>query len=175
MKYILPLATLSTLVLSFTSNNQDKYLPVRLYFSENSAEFNDGITLAFIFSFSKKQVRVTSNEEMAEMIKKESIKTEKRYTQLGGDLNDYQKLQTFASINGNKVGTSVYIVIKFDHNGFVNDTVTWNSTKLPIDKVNYKKSPLNLMILDSLRSNSLLEITDQVVEKIIASGELAQE
>jgi hypothetical protein len=77
MKYILPLATLSTLVLSFTSNNQDKYLPVRLYFSENSAEFNDGITLAFIFSFSKKQVRVTSNEEMAEMIKKSQSKQKK--------------------------------------------------------------------------------------------------
>ena len=112
---------------------------------------------------------------MADMIKIESIKTEKKYAQLGGDLNNYQKLQTFASTNGNKVGTSVYVVIKFDNDGFVNDTVSWNSAKLPIDKVNYKKSPLNLMILDSLRSNSLLEITDQVVENIIASGELAKE
>ena len=175
MKYILSLATLSILVLSFTNYNQNKYLPVRLYFSENSAEFNDGITLAFIISFNKKQVSVISNEEMADMIKIESIKTEKKYAQLGGDLNNYQKLQTFASTNGNKVGTSVYVVIKFDNDGFVNDTVSWNSAKLPIDKVNYKKSPLNLMILDSLRSNSLLEITDQVVENIIASGELAKE
>jgi hypothetical protein len=175
MKYLLSLATLSILVLSFTNYNQNKYLPVRLYFSENSAEFNDGITLAFIFSFSKKQVSVTRNEEMADMIKEESIKTEKKYAKLGGDLNDYQKLQTFASVNSNKVGTSVYVVIKFDNDGFVNDTVTWNSAKLPIDKADNKKNPLHLVILDTLRSNNLFDITDQVVEKIIASGELAKE
>jgi hypothetical protein len=44
-----------------------------------------------------------------------------------------------------------------------------------MDMVNIKKNPWKLVILDSLRSNNLYEITDQVVEKIIASGELAQE
>lgn len=147
---------------------------MRLYFSDSTAQYNNEIMLAFIGSFNNKQVKVASNEEMAAMIKEESIRTEKRYSESGGDLNDYQKLQTFASTNGNKVGTSIYVVIKFDTDGFVNDTVTWNSAKLPIDKVNYKMSPLHLVILDSLRSNNLFEIADQVVEKIIASGELAK-
>jgi hypothetical protein len=175
MKYILSLTILSAFIFSFTNNNQNKHLPVRLYFSDSTAQYNNEILLAFIGSFNNRQVYVASNDEMATMIKEESIRTEKRYAKSGGDMNDFQKLQSYASTNGKKVGTSIYVVIKFDTDGFVNDTVIWNCATLPINKFNNKKSSLHLVLLDSIRSNSLYEIADQVVENIIASGELAKE
>lgn len=173
MKYIFYLIFgLSTYF--FPNIQQNRYLPVSLSFSDSSREYNKEIKLAFIGSFKKQQVKVISKEKMGELIKDESYETAKRYYESGGDLRDFRKLQSYASTNGNKVGTSIYVVMNINNEGIVNDTIRWSCRKLPMDMINVKES-MNVLLLDSLRSNNLYEITDQVVEKIIASGELAQE
>jgi hypothetical protein len=111
---------------------------------------------------------------LKELVENEVASVTRAYFANGGSA-DWNESKIYFSNNQSYVVNDLAIKMLISDEGVVNDTIRWLNRPLPLDMVNIKKNPWKLVILDSLRSNNLYEITDQVVEKIIASGELAKE
>jgi hypothetical protein len=140
----------------------------------DSSQFDKDVILAFKAAFSKHKIKTISQSQLKELVENEVASVTRAYFANGGSAG-WDEAKVYLSNNQSYVVNSVTIKMSISSDGIVSDTIKWINSPLPMDMVNIKKNPWKLVILDSLRSNKLYEITDQVVEKIIASGELAKE
>ena len=174
MKYCTIILTLSCcLHFSFINTTQKKICPVYIGLSDSS-QFDKDVILAFKAAFSKHKIKTISQSQLKELVENEVASVTRAYFANGGSAG-WDEAKVYLSNNQSYVVNSVTIKMSISSDGIVSDTIKWINSPLPMDMVNIKKNPWKLVILDSLRSNKLYEITDQVVEKIIASGELAKE
>jgi len=171
--YIIPLTILCSIHFSFVNTTQKKICPVSIWLNDSS-QFDKEILLAFKGAFGKHKIKTISKFQMKEMVENEVANVSRAHFANGGSA-DWNEVKVYLSNNQSYVVNSVTIKMSISSDGIVSDTIKWINSPLPMDMVNIKKNPWKLVILDSLRSNNLYEITDQVVEKIIASGELAKE
>jgi hypothetical protein len=171
--YIILLTTICSLNFSFSNTNQKKICPVYIGLSDSS-EFDKDVIIAFKAAFGKHKIKTVSRSQLKELVENEVAAVTRAYFANGGSAG-WDEAKVYLSNNQSYVVNSLAIKMSISSDGIVSDTIKWINSPLPMDMVNIKKNPWKLVILDSLRSNNLYEITDQVVEKIIASGELAQE
>jgi hypothetical protein len=174
MKYYAIILTLACCIhFSFIIQNKKKICPVYIGLSDSS-QFDKDVILAFKAAFSKHKIKTISQSQLKELVENEVAAVTRAYFANGGSAG-WDEAKVYLSNNQSYVVNSVTIKMSISSDGIVSDTIKWINSPLPMDMVNIKKNPWKLVILDSLRSNNLYEITDQVVENIIASGELAKE
>jgi len=171
--YILPFLLLCFVHFSFVIQNKKKICPVYIGLSDSS-QFDKDVIIAFKAAFGKHKIKTISQSQLKELVENEVASVTRAYFANGGSAN-WNESKIYLSNNQSYVVNDLAIKMLISDEGVVNDTIRWLNRPLPLDMVNIKKNPWKLVILDSLRSNNLYEITDQVVEKIIASGELAKE
>jgi hypothetical protein len=174
MKYLL--LFLSLLLIGFTKVNshQQKYLPVYLSLLD-TAFIPSVIPLNIKAAFGLRKIKILGKKDVESIIHNEITSVTLDYVRTGGDMADFEKLKTYQSSNVRSVGNSLTLSIKIDANGFINDTVKWDNHTIPINMINFHKPRWHYIILDSTNTKSLLQMSQSLVDSIIASNVLVKE
>lgn len=174
MKYLL--VSIFLLLIGFTNvnTNQQKYLPVYIHLLDTS-----NIPPAFLLNlkavFGARKINNLSKEDVEYLIRNEITSVTQDYLRSGGNMADFERLKNYQAANMRSVGNSLTLSIKIDTDGFINDTVKWDSRTIPINMVNPHKTKWRYMILDSTNAKTLLQMSQSIVDSIIASNVLVKE
>ncbi len=154
--------------------NQNKYLPV--YISMYDTTFsNQELLLNLKAAFSVRKIKTISRKDAEAYIYNEVYTVMENYVKSGGDLGDINKKRNYQSANLQNVANSLTLNICVNEDGFFSDTVKWANYTLPINMQNFPKRKWHYMILDSTNAKNMLQMSQSIVDSIIASNALVKE
>lgn len=174
MKYFL--FSFILLLIGFTNVNtkQQKYLPVYIHILDTS-NIPPTLLLNIKAVFGARKIKTLSKKDVETLIYNESYSVTQDYVRTGGDLRDLNKWKNHQATNIQSVGNSLTLRIKIDVIGIINDTVKWDSRTIPVNMVNPHKTKWSYMILDSSNARTMLQMSQSIVDSIIASNVLVKE
>lgn len=156
---------------------QDRTLPVLIAFSD-SAKMSKDLVFYFKAAFLSKKIKTLSKAETLELIDSETRSVMQPYAErfkaTNGSYN-FEESKRYMADNMRNVANSLYIKMKIDEDGFLNDTVKWQSYTLPVNLVNFPRPKWHQMILDSKNASTPLQMCQSIVDSIIASNVLAKD
>ena len=153
---------------------QQNYLPVYISMLDTS-----NIPKTFLLNlkagFGTRKIKTLSRKDVEDYIHNETYTVTENYYKSGGNLADFDKWKDYFSTHIRSVGNSLTLSITIDDNGIINDTVKWDNHTIPINMVNFPKTKWHYMILDSTNARTLLQMSQSIVDSIIASNVLVKE
>lgn len=153
---------------------QNKYLPV--YISLRDTNFSrPEVMLSLKASFGMRKIKILSKNDIETYINAETLSLGQDYKNGGGDINDWAKAKSYISSNMRTLGNSLTIDIRITGDGFINDTIRWDNHTIPINMQNFPKPKWHYMILDSTNAKTILQMSQNIVDSIIASNALIKE
>lgn len=175
MKFFL-LLFLGFFLIGFTKVNtkQQKYLPVYVSILDTS-NIPSTFLLHLKAGFGTRKIKTLSKEDSKLLIRNETALVTENYYKSGGDLRDVEKWKHYMATNVQDVGNMLTLSIKIDANGIINDTVKWVNRSLIVNMVNPPKTKWRYMILDSNNAKTMLQMTQSIVDSVIASHVLIKE
>jgi hypothetical protein len=174
MKYIS--LSLVLFLIGFTTVNtkQQKYLPVYISILDTS-NIPPSLLLNLKAVFEARKIKTLSKKDVESLIYNESYSVTQDYLRTGGDLRDLDKWKNHQATNMQSIGNNLALNIKIDADGFINDTVKWDSRTIPVNMVHPHKANWRYMILDSINAKTMLQMSQSIVDSIIASNVLIKE
>ncbi|HAO45975.1 MAG TPA: hypothetical protein PLZ45_02655 [Ferruginibacter sp.] len=176
MRVFILFGALIILLSSFSSfkNRQIKYLPVFVSFSDTTS-FHAEIALDLKAVFSIRKIKVISRSDAEAYMKSEGEAIAEAYLRSGGDIKNFDQFKLYQSANARPVANSLSIKIDISPEGIINDTVKWVSHTIPIVFSNPPKGKWRIMILNDSNAKTILQMSQSIVDSIIASKVLAVE
>ncbi|MEO6252555.1 MAG: hypothetical protein ABIO79_04585 [Ferruginibacter sp.] len=167
---------LGLFILGFQIDNakQQKYLPVHISILDTS-NIPKTFVLNLKAAFGTRKIKTISQKDAEALIYNESYSVTESYYKSGGDLRDVDKWKNYFAANMSNVGNSLTISIKVDVDGILNDTVKWDSRTMPVNLVNFHKPKWHYMVLDSINAKTMLQMSQSIVDSIIASNVLVKD
>ncbi len=174
MKILLLFLVLFLIGFTTVNSKQKKYLPVYISILDTS-----NVPPAFLLNlkafFGTKKIKTLNKKEVEDLIYNESYSVTENYYKSGGDLRDVEKWKNYQSVNMQSIGNNLTLNIKIAANGIINDTVRWNSRVFPVNMSTSNKTKWHYMILDSNNASTMLQLSQSIVDSIIASNVLVKE
>jgi len=174
MKFLLLFVGLFILGFKNVNTRQQKYLPVYISILDTS-NIPPTLLLHLKAGFGTRKIKTLSKKDVELLIYNESYSVTESYYKSGGDLRDVEKWKNYFATNMTNVGNSLTLSIKIDENGIINDTVKWDNHTIPINMVNFPKTKWHYMILDSTNAKTMLQMSQSIVDSIIASNVLVRD
>ncbi|MBL7694987.1 MAG: hypothetical protein JNK91_09085 [Ferruginibacter sp.] len=174
---VLALLVTAILLLSASlriENRQIRYLPVFISFSDTTSHHAE-IALTIKAVFAAQKIKVISKSDAEAYIKNEAQATMEGFLRSGGDIKNFDKFKQYQATNTRSVANSLMLKIDISRDGIINDTIRWVNHTIPIILSNPPKNKWHMMILDSNHTKTMLEMSQGIVDSIIASGVLVKE
>ena len=153
---------------------QQNHLPVYISILDTS-NIPKTFLLNLKAAFGTRKIKTLSRKDVEEYIQNETRTVTENYYKSGGNLADFEQWRNYQAIHVRSVGNSLTLSIKIDADGIINDTVKWDNHTIPINMVNFPKTKWHYMILDSSNAKTLLQMSQSIVDSIIASNVLVKE
>lgn len=172
------LLTISVMLLLGSTDlepEQKKYLPVYIALHDTTNHLNPQLLLNLKAAFAQRKIETIGRKDVEAYIYNESYAVVESYHRSGGDLRDREKLKAYQSANIRNVGNSLSLIIRLDKDGMFNDTVKWDNHTVPINMQNFPKTKWRYMVLDSNNARNMLQMSQSIVDSIIASNVLVKE
>lgn len=155
-------------------NRQTRYLPVFISFSDTTP-FHAEIALNLKAAFSIKKIKVISRSDAEAYMKSEGEAIAEAYLRSGGDIKNFDQFKQYQSVNARPVANSLSIKIDISPEGIINDTIRWANHTIPINFSNITKTKWHFMVLNDSNAKTILQMSQSIVDSIIASKVLAVE
>lgn len=156
---------------------QTKHLPVCINFTDSSFLSGDMI-LHIKGAFAMKKIRTINKVELMELIEIEARRVLIPYFEKlknSGETVDYEDIKRYNAANLVNVANSLTISLKVDAGGFINDTIKWDNHTVPINMLDFPKRKWRYMVLDSNNAKTMWQMSQSLVDSIIASKVLVKE
>lgn len=154
-----------------------KYLPVYIGLSDTSLlskEFLINIKAAF----SIKKIKTINKSEIMELIELETKRVMTPYFEnqkTSSEPLNFEDSKRYMATHQESVANSLLINLKFNPAGFIEDTLKWDNHTVPINMQNFPKPKWHYMILDSTNAKTMLQMSQSIVDSIIASNVLIKD
>ncbi|MEO7306751.1 MAG: hypothetical protein ABIR78_06955 [Ferruginibacter sp.] len=156
---------------------QKKYLPVYIGLSDTSF-LSKELLLNIKAAFSMKKVKTINRSEIMELQDAEVRRVMIPYFEIQKTSNDplnFDDGKRYMATHQQNIANSLYINLKVNAAGFIEDTVKWSNHTLPINMLDFPKPKLHYMILDSTNAKTMLQMSQSIVDSIIASNVLIKD
>lgn len=153
---------------------QTKYLPVYINLSDSTASRSE-ILLNIKAAFISRKIKMISKNDTEAFIKNEVSPIIEDYIMGGGDITDFNKQKSYLSSHVRYVANVLTLNFSTTSDGYLNDTVKWSNFGVPINFDNTPKNKWHIFILDSTNNNSIQQISQSLVDSIVASDKLFKE
>jgi hypothetical protein len=156
---------------------EKKYLPVYIALTDTSLLSRE-LLLNIKGAFAMKKIKTISKAETLELIELEAKRIMIPYFEnlkTSSESVNYEDIKRYKAANQENVANSLIINLKVDAGGLINDTVKWDNHTVPINMLDFPKTKWHYMILDSTNARTLLQMTQSIVDSIIASNVLVRD
>ena len=164
------------LFMSFTNFRlqEKKYLPVFISMYDTTF-YNTELLLNLKAAFGIRKIKTISKKDAEMYIYNEAYSVMESYYKSGGDLGDINKRRSYEAANMRTIANSLLISIRISADWIVNDTVKWDSHTIPINFQNPPKTHWHYILLDSTNSKTLQQLSQSIVDSILASNILVKD
>lgn len=159
------------------SFNQKKTLPVYISFSDSSIANNE-MMLNLKVAFANRKVKTISKGECEALSKSETARVLTPFYENAkamGTQPSFEDMKTYMADRLDIVANHLVIKITVDNEGYIKDTVQWNNGRIPFNFRYPTSTKWNFLKLNQTSLSSILLMSQNVADSIIASGKLYAE
>lgn len=142
---------------------------------EGADNFSNELLMYSKIAFKNFHIRTISKADLNELVRAEGERLTKSYYDAGGNMGNFEKLKSYYSQNRKPIANHVTINVAFDSTGKFPDSARWNTYTLPINLEKQVQINWNTFKFIKNSESTPLTLTQQLVDAIVNSKNLAIE